>query len=347
MGMGMQGLAPEAPAAAVEEVDAATLAAHIDELDHPVVVRGLVGHWPAVEAGRESPAALASYLHSLDQNLPVRVFVGSPEIEGRYFYEPGMRGFNYAVSQATLSQLLGTLLEFAERCDSQTLYMGSTPAAELLPNFAEANPLALVEGKPTGPGVWIGNQSRVAPHFDESDNVACVVSGRRRFTLFPPEQIANLYVGPLDNTMAGQPSSMVDLGAPDLERFPRFSEAMAHAVTAELEPGDAIFIPAMWWHGVEASGPLNMLVNYWWKLGPADAGSPHHALGHGLLTISHLPERERRAWRGVFDHFVFRLDSDPVGHIPEEARGILGPSTPELRQRMKQFLMQALHHLTK
>jgi hypothetical protein len=343
----MQGLAPEAPAAAVKEVDAATLAAQIDELDHPVVVRGLVGHWPVVDAGRQSPAALASYLRSLDQNLPVRVFVGSPEIEGRYFYEPGMRGFNYAVSQATLSQLLGTLLEFAERGDGQTLYMGSTPAAELLPGFAEANPLALVESKPTGPGLWIGNQSRVAPHFDESDNVACVVSGRRRFTLFPPEQVANLYVGPLDNTMAGQPSSMVDLGAPDLKRFPRFSEAIAHAVTAELEPGDAIFIPAMWWHGVEASGPLNMLVNYWWKMGPTDAGSPHHALGHGLLTISHLPERERRAWRAVFDHFVFRVDSDPVGHIPEEARGILGPSTPELRQRMKQFLLQALHHLTR
>ena len=207
--------------------------------------------------------------------------------------------------------------------------------------------MTLVDPLRTEPRIWIGNRSRIAPHYDESDNIACVVGGTRRFILFPPEQVTNFYVGPLDQTIAGQPISMVDLHDPDYARFPLFREAEKHALVAELGPGDAIYIPALWWHGVEASGPLNVLVNYWWKVGPADAGSPTHALGHGLLTISHLPERERRAWRAMFDHFVFRLDSDPVGHIPEEARGILGQSTPELRQRMKQFLMQALHHLTK
>jgi hypothetical protein len=290
---------------------------------------------------------MASYLGSLDHNAPIRVFVGSPEIEGRYFYAPEMRGFNYAVTSTTLPKLLGTLLGIAECSDRRTLYMGSTPTADLLPAFSTANPMSIVDGKPTAPGIWIGNQSRVAPHFDESNNVACVVSGRRRFTLFPPEQVANLYVGPLDQTMAGQPSSMVDLSQPDLERFPRFREAIRHAVAADLEPGDAIFIPSMWWHGVESFGPLNVLVNYWWKVGPPDAGSPTNALGHGLLSISHLPERERLAWRALFDHFVFRTNGDPVEHIPEAARGILGRSTPELRQRMKQFLLQALHHLSK
>lgn len=334
-------------AAAVAEIGAAELAQRLDTLDHPVVVRGLVANWPVVEAGRQSPAALASYLRANDRGQPVRLFVGPPDIAGRYFYEPGMRGFNFAVSNATLTQLVGKLLELADAQSAQTLYMGSTPADEILAGFAGANPMPLVAGKPTGPGVWIGNQSRVAPHFDESNNIACVVSGRRRFTLFPPEQVTNLYVGPIDNTMAGQPSSMVDLAAPDLARFPRFRDAMDDAVTTELQPGDAIFIPAMWWHGVEATGPLNMLVNYWWKVGPPDAGSPTHALGHGLLTISHLPEGERRAWRALFDHFVFRIDSDPVAHIPEEAQGILGKSTPELRERMKQFLLQALHHLTR
>ncbi|MEO7278243.1 MAG: cupin-like domain-containing protein [Sphingomicrobium sp.] len=332
--------------AALEEITARALAQGIDDLDHPVVVRGLVGDWPAVQAGRKSPEAIVSYLLSMDANRPVRMFVGTPENEGRYFYEPGMRGFNYAVANGSLPQLLNTLLELARSSKRQTLYMGSTPAPDLLPGFDQANRLSVVEGKPTGPGLWIGNRSRVAPHYDESNNIACAVSGSRRFTVFPPEQVANLYVGPIDNTMAGQPSSMVDLGAPDFDRFPRFREAMRHARSVELEPGDAIFIPALWWHGVEATGPLNVLVNYWWKVGPHDAGSPTHALGHGLLSISHLPENERRAWRALFDHFVFRVDSDPVAHIPPEAQGILGPSTPELRQRIRHYLLTALHHLS-
>ena len=188
-----------------------------------------------------------------------------------------------------------------------------------------------------------GNDSRVAAHFDESDNIACVASGNRRFTLFPPEQVANLYVGPIDKTVAGRPTSMVDLAAPDFDRFPRFAEALKHAVVADLEPGDAIYIPSLWWHAVEASGPLNVLVNYWWLEGPEDAGSPLHALAHGLLTVGHLPPEKREAWRVMFDHYVFRAGGDPAEHIPEAGRGILGRSTPQLRRAIKQFVLRALN----
>ncbi|HEY7005367.1 MAG TPA: cupin-like domain-containing protein [Sphingomicrobium sp.] len=185
----------------------------------------------------------------------------------------------------------------------------------------------------------------MAPHYDEADNIACVVGGRRRFILFPTEQVQNLYVGPLDRTIAGQPISMVDLDAPDYERFPKFREAERHALVADLEPGDGIYIPALWWHAVQAKGELNALVNYWWTDHAMDAGSPMHALGHGLLTISHLPEHKRQAWRILFDHYVFKTKGEPADHIPEHARGIIGRSTPELRRMIKQFLMRALSSL--
>ncbi|WP_204333426.1 cupin-like domain-containing protein, partial [Proteus mirabilis] len=84
------------------------------------------------------------------------------------------------------------------------------------------------------------NRTSISTHFDASDNIACVAAGRRRFTLFPPDQTANLYIGPLDHNVAGQPLSMVDMATPDFARFPRFREALAAARTAELEPGDAI-----------------------------------------------------------------------------------------------------------
>jgi hypothetical protein len=191
------------------------------------------------------------------------------------------------------------------------------------------------------PRAWIGNRSTVATHFDTSDNIALVVAGRRRFTLFPPEQIGNLYIGPLDHTMAGQPASLVSLDAPDLARFPRFADAMAAAFTAELEPGDAIYVPALWWHHVEALSPVNMLINYWADP-PADAGSPFDAMIHGILAISALPAPARAAWRDYFDHYVFRDGADPAAHLAPEHRGILAEPTPELRERIRQFLLRRL-----
>ena len=310
----------------------------------PVVLRGLVRDWPTVAAARQSPEALARELIRLGQPVPVRAFVGEPEIGGRFFYTPALDSLNFQVVETRLDRLLSTIVKIAEDGGKQSVYLGSTPTPQILPQFAERNPLPLLAGKPTEPRIWIGTNSRIAPHYDESENIACVVGGRRTFTLFPTDQIANLYVGPIDRTVAGQATSMVDLANPDFERFPRFREALRHARIAELEPGDAIYIPPLWWHGVQSQGALNVLVNYWWSDDAPDAGSPLHALGHALLTISQMDERKRRAWRQLFDHYVFRLDGDPTEHIPAQAKGILEPSTPQVRQVIKQFLVQALRN---
>ena len=211
--------------------------------------------------------------------------------------------------------------------------------AQVLPGFERDNRLGLLPPPLEAPRIWIGNESAVSPHFDESDNVACVVAGRRRFTLFPPEQVGNLYVGPLDFTMAGQPASMVDLRSPDFAAHPRFADAIAAAATADLEPGDAIYIPALWWHGVEA---LSRFVNYWWRDVAPDAGTGMEVLAHGILGLAALPAAHRRAWREMFDHYVFREQGDPAAHLPVERRGILGPPTTELRRKIRRFLQQML-----
>jgi hypothetical protein len=313
--------------------------AEILRTDEPALLRGVVAHWPAVVAARESADAIRSYLSRLDRGARVRTFVGEAAMAGRFFYKPRFDGFNFAVAEAEFQRLLDVL---GDESEARHIYMGSTPTEEILPGFARENPLEIVASKPTGPRIWIGNASIIAPHFDESDNIACVVSGRRRFTLFPPDQVGNLYPGPVDTTVAGQPTSMIELAHPDFERFPRFRHALEHALIAELEPGDAIYIPALWWHGVEASEGLNVLVNYWWQDSPADAGSPMNALGAALLSIALLPERKRLAWRSMFDHFVFRLNGDPTAHLPERAHGILGRSTPELRRMIREFLIREL-----
>jgi hypothetical protein len=141
--------------------------------------------------------------------------------------------------------------------------------------------------------------------------------GQRRFTVFPPEQVENLYVGPWDLTPAGQPISLVDMHQPDLDQFPRFSQAWAQAQVAELNPGDAIYLPGMWWHQVESLSAINGLVNYWWSETPTVFGAPMDAFNHALLSIKQLPSAQRRAWKALFDAYVFNEDEDSLDHMPE------------------------------
>lgn len=174
------------------------------------------------------------------------------------------------------------------------------------------------------------------------DNIACLVTGKRQFVLFPPEQITNLYVGPLDRTIAGPPSSLVNIDSPDFEKHPRYKEALGAAQIAVLEPGDALYIPSLWWHNVKSEGKFCMLVNYWWNNPKFRQDNTMMALIHGLYSISHLPEAERRAWRSFFDYYVFRLDGHPLAHLPPAQRGVLGEMTPQLYKMIENYLMSGM-----
>jgi hypothetical protein len=322
-------------------MDARAFAQEVEPAYRPMVLRGLARDWPVVAAARTSPQAFTDYLRRFDSGAPVEAFIGKPEMEGRYFYDSDMRGFNFERNKGRLSEALDILVQVAEQAAPPRFYIGAAPIPQLLPGFDAANPMGLFPPGSATARAWIGNRSTVTTHFDLSDNIAVVAAGRRRFTLFPPEQLPNLYVGPLDHTMAGQPASMVSLHDPDMERFPRFREAMAAAMSAELEPGDAIYIPSLWWHHVESLAPVNMLVNYWVDP-PAGTDSPFDAMIHSILAISALPAPRREAWRGFFDNYVFQTDRHPAEHLPPEHRGILSESTAGLRDKMRHFVLRAL-----
>jgi hypothetical protein len=323
-------------------VDADLFKREIKSRYEPAVMRGLVADWPAVKVASGSLGETRDYIRGFDCGEPVQTYVAPAEIDGRFFYGPGCQGYNFQVVRTHLGELLERIVSNPTAQQQLAIYMGSTGVRRLLPGWESANPMPLLDGMDVEPRIWLGTATNVAAHFDSLENIACVVGGRRRFTLFPPDQVENLYVGPLDHTIAGTPASLVDLTNPDLAAFPRIREALEAAQVAELEPGDAIYMPPVWWHHVQAFGDFNILVNYWWDSGPADAGSPLLCLGHGLLSISQLPEREREAWRTMFDYYVFRRNGDPAEHIPTAARGILGESTRQLRQTIRQYLIRML-----
>jgi hypothetical protein len=176
-----------------------------------------------------------------------------------------------------------------------------------------------------------------------SNNLACCMVGRRRFTLFPPEQIGNLYPGPLEPTPGGQVITMVDFRAPDFDVYPRFREAMAAAQVAELEPGDILFYPALWWHQVDALDRFNAMINYWWNSTPAFLDTPQNTLLHALLSLRDRPEAEKANWRAVFDYYVFGPAERPAAHLPQHARGPLGPMDEINARRLRAQLLNKLN----
>jgi hypothetical protein len=307
----------------------------------PVVLRGLVKDWPLVGAGRLSPLAVQQHLMPLDIGGQVEAFFGKPAIAGKYFYTEDMKGFNFERRRMKFGEALETIVSGLNRPGSPSVYMGSVPAGDYLPGFAAQNAMPLLNPG-TGPRVWIGHASNVSSHYDAMDNLACVAVGTRRFTLFAPQLLAKLYVGPIDNTMAGQPVSLAASSAADKERFPLFEEIKDQALVAELQAGDALYLPKLWWHKVEATARFNVLVNYWWDAFSSGPDAPYTSLLLSMITIAERPAEERRAWKALFDHYVFRGDGHPLAHLPAELHGLLGPLKPDNYGKIRARVMHLL-----
>jgi hypothetical protein len=310
----------------------------------PAILRGLVGAWPAVTQGLASPQALVRYLNRFDNGEAVDALLTAPELDGRIFYDESMTGFNFLRNRLPLAAVAEQVLRYARFPRSPAVAAQSVLIRDCLPGFIDENRLSIVDAN-VEPRIWLGNRITTPAHVDEWNNIGCVVAGRRRFTLFPPEQIANLYIGPLDFAPTGAPMSLVSLRDPDFGRYPKFREALAAAQVAETAPGDAIFIPPLWWHHVESLDSFNVLVNYWWHDLVGDgalADSAFDALLHGLLSIRALPPATRRAWGAFFEHYVFGDAAEATDHIPAHRRGILGTLSADQLAGLRAHLAKKL-----
>lgn len=328
--------------ASIKEVNASSL----DEMrpamadGQPFVVRGLVKDWPLVQAGLTSGAAAREYLLSKSKDIPYVVNVGPPENEGRIFYRDDM-SMNVRMGKAPLGEIFERMSGCEDATEQPVVYMSSVNTKTFFDGLHEDNNLDFGDQNALE-SIWIGTRTRIAAHNDFPDNIACVAAGERRFTVFPPEQFTNLYIGPIDNTPAGRSISMVDFHRPDFERFPKFRQALETGITATLAPGDAIYIPSMWWHHVEGLSAFNVLVNYWWRETPRYLGGAQNALNHAIMAIRDLPAEERKHWRDLFDYYVFENGPEVTDHIPEQGRGVLAPLDAQSAARLRSFLIKML-----
>ena len=110
----------------------------------------------------------------------------------------------------------------------------------------------------------------------------------------------------------------------------------------ELEAGDALYLPKLWWHKVESLAPLNGLLNYWWDAFSAGPDAPYTSMLLAMIAIAERPPAERQAWRAFFEHYVFRGSGHPLAHLPPEQHGLLGPRKPENYARIRARIMHML-----
>lgn len=201
----------------------------------PVVLTDLVTRWPAMV--RWTPAALTERLgdarieacvgreHTSDPDpewAPLRQVLSVRTLMGRITSEQGNDTYviakNAALRRPELQPLLDDIV--------------------LPPDYFGPRP------EPTRMGLWIGPAGTHTPlHHDTDDSMFCQVLGRKRLRLAPPESIALLdrsrgvysHWDPRDDAeLAAGPEALVEL---------------------VLAPGEALFIPAGWWHQVDALDP--------------------------------------------------------------------------------------------
>lgn len=333
---------------AIEGVDKFNIPHELIEARKPAVLKQLVGDWPLVHSGRQSAHSAVDYIKTFYNGRPTIVCKTAPEYKGRLFYDDSLENLHYQSYKGRIDETLDAILETLEQDLPPGFYIASNHIDTHLPGLEKANAIKLPQtGDPESAketvSIWIGNATTASCHFDALDNIACCVAGKRRFTLFPPDQVKNLYPGPLEPTPGGQVISLVDFCDPDYEQFPRFAEALEHASVAELEPGDALYLPSMWWHHVEALNGFNLLINYWWNEAPFYLSSGMNALYAAMLGIRDKPAHEREAWRALFDYYIFSGSDPAQENIPEKAQGFLARINRNSARKLRALLMNKLN----
>jgi len=167
------------------------------------------------------------------------------------------------------------------------------------PDYAGANAAA---------HLWFGGANNVTPlHFDALCNLFGQVFGRKRFLIYSPKHLEEMYPLPVDAPFSHV--SPVNAENPDFLAHPRFEEAQCHEVV--LAPGDVLFLPPFWWHCVR-SLDVSISVNFWWPpslqhcLVPAGLRLLHGSYALDRLQTAGVPFRGPDGFMGAAQEMMAR-----------------------------------------
>lgn len=319
-------------------------------------MKGLVNEWPLVKASQNNDLnngeddarnAVIESLSEHDSLNPFLVYIANHDIDAKFSYNESCTGFNYESKRSDFKQVISHIQSQIDNPEHDYLYINSLRLDQGFPSLAASHSLNFnhpeFDANQPVAKIWLGTESVAAAHFDLPRNIACCVHGKRRFTLFKPEQVENLYPGPLSPTPGGQVVTMTDLSKPDFDKFPKLKTALANAYVVDMEPGDALYYPSMWWHQVQALDRFNVMINFWWMSAPAHMGNPMDVLSHGMMSLRDRSESEKKAWKSLFDYYVFGDSAQVVAHLPEQSQGALAPMDEMSARRMRAMLLNNLN----
>ncbi|THA23579.1 hypothetical protein E4198_01455 [Streptomyces sp. RKND-216] len=233
----------QSPSHVVESLDAEVfLSDHLGP-GRPVVVRGALDGWrkpppwPLEELARrfgEHEVTLFDTLFALEEVATFAEYVEEhtgAAVEG---VPPYLRWF----TRQSEEQMMEADAAFTELADEWTMPSWLPRTDYVFP--PTAGPVDASRDPFPARGLFVcGRGGRTRLHVDPwaSDACLCQVTGRKRFVMYAPDQGALLSDG----------DGVVDPDAPDEKRFPRWKDAVP-TLDEVLAPGDAIFIPAGWYH---------------------------------------------------------------------------------------------------
>lgn len=243
----------------------------VSELE-PSLLLGLASDWP-----RECWSAAA--LRRTSGNVEVSAMLSSSDFPG------DLR------SHAPLALPFSELLDAAERPPgSLRLYLAQAtlwsrdgapaPLNRLLSLLPSCLPAPVVASRHSSTHLWVScHGSRSGAHYDPNVNLLVLLRGAKRVRLWPPSSTPALR----PRLLGGVSSNHSSLGC---------AESVPAPLHATLNEGDALLIPAGWWHQLDsaprgathASGAdaLTVAVNYWWRPDGGALLAPHACCGGGF-----------------------------------------------------------------
>ncbi|CCQ11731.1 hypothetical protein PALB_26320 [Pseudoalteromonas luteoviolacea B = ATCC 29581] len=317
----------------------------LENLNAPIIVEGLCENWPVVQQAKISNFSFADYLKRHGNYNKAPTVIVDPNCHGHIGYRNEEQDFSFIKKEIAFNTVLSQLIEEDKRgVQNAGIALQSGLISTFSNDFLLENPSPQFL-KDVEPRLWVSNRTSVPAHYDSYYNLAFVIGGKRTFYLFPINEIDNLYVGPIDNSPTGPVISMVNIEQPDLKRHPKFELAQKSMHVATLNPGEAIYIPPLWWHSVYATESINGLLNYWWGedlQGTFPKVASSDALLFAILSIRALPKSQRSAWKTLFDYYVFGDKTIALQHLTNSYQGILREVNDENTRELYRWLFQRL-----